>query len=188
MSDTFTHTAQLCAICYCPHLPKQTNIVKPQKVLSSAANMHGMNVPWDCSIDEVVDQCECVCVTYMFSLSGLQGLGRVVVELGSTKSNPVFRPRRHLDKREWNSIVSSTSALIESLKCQGLAHICYPILVQRKLCEIFLWPTNPWLGQIKMVIRKIETWFTGDDSTVCKTKHLRLSMLAWLDEWRIRMN
>lgn len=57
MSDKFIHKAQLCAICYCPHLPKQTNIVKPQKVLSSAAKMHGMNVPWDCSTDEVVDQC-----------------------------------------------------------------------------------------------------------------------------------
>lgn len=33
-----------------------------------------------------------VCVTYMFSLSGLQGLGRVVVELGSAKSDPVFGP------------------------------------------------------------------------------------------------
>lgn len=40
---------------------------------------------------------ECVCVSYMFSLSGLQGLGRVVVELGSTQSDPVFGPRCHLE-------------------------------------------------------------------------------------------
>lgn len=66
----FTLTAQLCAICYCPHLSNQTNIVKPQKVRSSAAKMRDMNVPRGCSTDEMVDQCEFVCVTYMFSLSG----------------------------------------------------------------------------------------------------------------------
>lgn len=46
---------------------------------------------------EVVVMFLCLCVTYMFSLSGLQGLGRVVVELGSTKSDPIFGPRCHLE-------------------------------------------------------------------------------------------
>lgn len=47
------------------------------------------------SVKECV--CVCACVSYMFSLSGLQGFGRVVVELGSTQSNPVFGPRCHLE-------------------------------------------------------------------------------------------
>lgn len=33
----------------------------------------------------------------MFPLSGLQGLGSVVVQLSSTKGNPVFGPRGHLE-------------------------------------------------------------------------------------------
>lgn len=63
----------------------------------------------DCQLQpQCVCVCLCVCITYMFSLSGLQGLGRVIVELGSAKSNPVFGPWRHLQEQQWYPIVSMT--------------------------------------------------------------------------------
>lgn len=44
--------------------------------------------------------CVCVCVTCMFSLCGLQGLGGVVVKLSTAESHPVFRPRCNLDGKK----------------------------------------------------------------------------------------
>lgn len=41
---------------------------------------------------------ECACATYMFSLRCLQGLGGVVVKLGTAESHPVFCPRSNLKK------------------------------------------------------------------------------------------
>lgn len=68
------------------------NIVKPPKCKSSPAEVHGTMFPQMVTQRMSMDQCVNVCVTYMFSLSGLQGLGRVVVKLSSTKSHPVFGP------------------------------------------------------------------------------------------------
>lgn len=81
---TFGHVSVVTSCSWSPHLFKGNATFR-----APAAKTLPMHV----------SQCQrvCVCVSYMFSLSGLQGLGRVVVELGSTQSDPVFGPRCHLE-------------------------------------------------------------------------------------------
>lgn len=61
-------SVQLCAFCFCPHLLKQTNIIKPPKCLSSSAKMDGIKMcPKTVKQRVVMDQCECLCYIHVFS-------------------------------------------------------------------------------------------------------------------------